>query len=149
MSNRAHLSSAEDLYFAIYQSLAAKSDYMQPDGYNQMLPEAVTIASVISVLTAIFTGITKGFFSKLGGDLADLAKKLLKRLHSEIHDPENLVGILSESVPLLESNSINWDEIMALIALELTRKRLSFSLSQELAKEIVESIQSKISKQND
>lgn len=148
-NKRTDSTTAEELYFAIYQRVTAKSDYMQPDGYRQMLPEAVTIAAVVSVLTAIIGGIAQGFLSKVGEDLARRAGILLKRLHSDRHEPEQLVSILSESVPLLKSQQIDWDEITALIALELTRKRLSFNISQELAKDIVASIRKEMETTND
>lgn len=131
----------ETLYFAIYQRVAAKSDYMQPDGYRQMLPEAVIIAGVVSVVTAILNGVADGFLSKVGENIADRAGKLLKRLKSEKHEPEQLATVLSEAVPLLQSQQISWDEITALVALDLTRQGMGFQISQELARDIAASIQ--------
>jgi hypothetical protein len=149
MMDKRDVSRGEDLYLAIYQRVAAKSDYMQPDGYNQLLPEAVTLAAIASVLTAIFDGIKEGVLSKVGEELVDMAKRQLRRLRSEPHTPEHLVVTLSESVQLLENKQICWDEMTALIALELTRKRLSFSLSQQLASEIVADIKAEMTTSND
>ena len=127
---------AERLYFAIYERMAAKSDYLQPDNYRQMLPEAVIVAGVVSIVTCILSGISAGFLSKVGENIADQAGKLLKKLKSEKHKPEELVAIIAGAVPILQVSVTNWDEISACIALELTRQGMSFPVSQELAREI-------------
>jgi hypothetical protein len=67
----------ERVYLSIYEQMAAKSDYLQPEGYRQMLPEAVIMAGVASIVTGILTGIADGFLRKLGANLADYAAKLL------------------------------------------------------------------------
>lgn len=138
------LATGEQLYLAIYQHVAAKSDYMQPDGYRQMLPEAVIMAAVISVMTAIFNGIASGFLSKVGENIADQAGKLAKWLKSEKAESEQLAVMLAEAVPMLRIQSLNWDEITALIALHLTRQGIGFRISQEVAQQIAADLQQEL-----
>jgi hypothetical protein len=132
---------AERVYFAIYERMAAKSDYLQPDNYNQMLPEAVIVAGVVSIITGILSGISEGFLGKVGEDIADQARKLLTKLKPKKdkpgqQKPDELVAIIAGAVPMLQVSVTNWDEISACIALELTRQGMRFPVSQELAREI-------------
>jgi hypothetical protein len=134
----------ERLYFEIYQRVAAKSDYMQPDGYRQMLPEAAITAGVVAVITGILTGIADGFLSKVGESIAEQAGRLLKRLKSDKPEAEQLVIVLAETIPLLRIQRMNWDEITALIAVDLTRQGMGFQISQEVARDIAASVQQEL-----
>lgn len=136
----ADLAAGETLYLAIYERVATKSDYMQPDDYRQMLPETAIVAGVAAVIAGILKGISDGFLSEVGGTLAAKAGRLLQRLKPEDPEAKQLATVLAETVPMLRVHQANWDEITALIALELTRRGMGFHISQEVAQDIVTSL---------
>jgi hypothetical protein len=129
---------AELVYLAIYQRVAAKSDYLQPDAYRQMLPDAATTALVVSVIVGVAAGISQGFLGKIGENLAEKVSGLLKRPQPKEPTPDELVVVVREVLPYLTKAELGWDGIAACIALELTRRGLPFAVAAELASEIVE-----------
>jgi hypothetical protein len=151
---------AERLYLAIYERVVAKSDYLQPDDRRQMLPEAVIIGAVVSVIAGVLSGITQGFLGKVGENLADKTAALWKQADAATGDaertgaaavrasdqprPEELVAIMAEALPTLQGPTVRWDEVAAHIALQLTRRGMRFASSQELAREIVLAMQREI-----
>jgi hypothetical protein len=116
---------------------------------QQMLPAAVIIAGVVSVITAILNGIAGGFLSKVGESIAEQAGRLLKRLKAGKPEPEQLAATLTEAAPMLRIGATNWDEITALIALDLTRQRMGFHISQEVARDVAASLQQELGLSND
>jgi phage-related minor tail protein len=130
----------ERLYLAIFEHVAAKSDYLQPKDHNQMLPEAVILATVGSVIGAVLHGIMEGFLDKVGEVLAEKIGGLLKKLRAGKKKPDELAAIVAEAAPVLKEAPTNWDQITAFVALELTRQGMTFPVSQELARAIVASL---------
>ena len=130
----------ERLYLAIFEQVAAKSDYLQPKDHSQMLAEAVILAAVSSVIGAVLKGILDGFSNKIGEVLAEKTGGLLKKLTSGKKKPDELAAIVAEAAPLLKGAETNWDQVTAWVALDLTRQGMSFPVSQELARSIVASL---------
>ena len=132
---------AEALYLAIYEAVAAKADYLQPDGHRQMLPEAAVAAAVAAALSGIVSGVSSGFLKKLGEKAAEYVAKLIGRIGKKDATTADRVAVAAELVPMIVSGDVvTWDEITASVTLELTRIGFSLKVSRDLAAAITESI---------
>jgi len=126
----------EALYLAVYEHVADKADYLQPSEYRQFLPEAAIAAAVGAAFSGIIEGLWRGFIERLGEKGADYALSLRSRLAKGKASSEEISVIAIEIEPMLADQTVNWDELTACVALELTRSGFSFRVSQQLAIEI-------------